>query len=112
MHGEMFILKYLHSSNDLVLPSEISDKMSISSARTATALNSLEKKRFINREINKLDRRQILVTLTKEGKEYAKKLQLKEQKRITQMLEQLGEEDAKEFVRILEKVVNNFNNNE
>ena len=112
MQGEMLILKYLYSCEGLMLPNEISDKMSITSARTAVALNSLEKKGFINREINKQDRRQILVTLTNEGKEYIKELLLEEQQRFARVLEGLGEKDAKEFVRIIEKIVNNFNNTE
>ena len=105
LHGGMFILQYLLERNEAVLPSEISGEMEISTARIAAALNNLEKKRLINRAINKNDRRQILVTLTAEGKELAKKNQQEIENHIASMLQSLGEHDAVEFVRILNRIV-------
>jgi len=104
VQGSPFILQYLSKRKEAVLPSEISDKMEISTARIAVILNSLDKKGLINREINKNDRRQILVTLTAEGEEAAKKLVQEAEYHIIQMLQNLGEHDAGEFVRILNKL--------
>lgn len=104
MQGGTFILQYLLERNEAVLPNEISNEMKISTARIAAALNNLEQKQLINREIDKNDRRQILVTLTPEGKEMAEKQRQEIENHISQMLQSLGEHDAIEFVRILNKI--------
>jgi len=105
LQGGTFILQYLLDRNEAVLPNEISSEMEISTSRIAAALNNLEQKRLINREINKNDRRQILVTLTTEGKELAEKQRQEVETHISHMLQGLGEHDAMEFVRILNKIV-------
>lgn len=107
LQGGTFILHYLHERNEAVLPGEISSEMEISTARIAAALNNLEKKRLVDREINKNDRRQILVTLTEEGRKLAEKQRLEVDTQISKMLQSLGEHDASEFVRILEKIESN-----
>lgn len=104
MQGEAFVLNYVASHHDVVLPGEISQEMDVSSARIATALNSLEKKGLITRQIDLNDRRKILVGITKEGKEFADKHRQKILSVIAKMLELLGEHDAKEYVRIMKKL--------
>ena len=103
--GEQFTLLYLKDRGDFVLPSEISEEMNISSARVANILNNLENKGLALRQIDKEDRRRILVTLTEEGKEKASLHMEKVIQNITGMLELLGEEDAKDFVRITKKMI-------
>ena len=100
MHGENFVLLYILRQNNFVLPSEIGGEMNISSARVAVILNNLENKGLITRQIDKSDRRKILVTLTQKGLEQA---EIHNQMIISlaaRMLESLGEHDAKELVRI------------
>ncbi len=110
-HGGNYMLYFLNKQGGVVLPSEISNEMKITSARTAAALNNLESKGLITREIDKNDRRQILVALTDEGKRIAK-LQLDEfVKTTTHILETLGEDDAKEFIRIIKKLHPECNEN-
>ena len=100
MHGESFVMRYLAHQNDCVLPSEISKVMGISSARIAAALNSLEKKGMITRQIDPEDRRRILITLTSEGRALGIEQQQEILEKFAKMLSQLGEHDAKEYVRI------------
>jgi len=100
MQGEAFVLHYIASHGGEVLPGEIGSKMNVSSARIAQALNSIEKKGFITREIDTNDRRKIIVKLTPEGKSEAKKHYEKVIGHMTEMLAALGENDAKEYVRI------------
>ena len=84
--------------------------MSISTARIAAALGSLESKGLITRQIDKDDRRRILVSLTPEGEETARKQQQNVLNNISQMLQKLGEHDAKEYVRIMGKIAEmNYN---
>lgn len=104
MRGEAFVLQYIIHREGAVLPSEISNFMGISTARMAAALNSLERKGFITRRIDPSDRRQILVDLTDQGKAFANDKQQHMLGHTIQMLERLGEKDATEFVRILDRV--------
>ncbi|PWM44173.1 MAG: MarR family transcriptional regulator [Clostridiales bacterium] len=104
MQGESFVLKYMFRQAKPVLPSEISNFMKISTARTATALNSLERKGLVTRQIDPNDRRQILVTLTEKGKLLAEEQKQKVMDRTVYMLNLLGEKDAQEFVRIVGKL--------
>lgn len=106
MQGEVVTLHYIMQHNGDVLPSEISNDMDVSSARVAATLNSLENKGYITRQIDKNDRRRILVSLTPNGKEIASKNKEKIIRIVSKMLSDLGEHDAKEFVRITGKLAN------
>ena len=104
LHGEQFVLTYVAHHDGSVIPSDISAEMGISTARIAAALGSLESKGLITRRIDEKDRRRILVELTSAGREKEAE-HTKEIKRvIMRMLENLGEADAIEFLRILKKV--------
>ena len=98
--GEAFVIDYIARHGGNVLPGEIGQEMDVSTARIATALNSLEKKGLITRQIDRHDRRKILVGITQEGKDLAKKHRQAVMGVVTKMLELLGEHDAKEYVRI------------
>ena len=104
MQGEAFVLLYLLDRGDCAMPREISEEMNISSARVAVILNNLENKGFIEREIDKSDRRRILVDLTEDGLELAKKHDGVVVDMTMQMLKMLGYEDAKELVRITKEL--------
>ena len=101
--GETFVLYYLEKQGSAV-PGEISDAMGISSARMAAALNGLDDKGYITREIDKEDRRKIIVNLTAAGKQRAHQLIKEHMSHISEMLEMLGEADAREYVRIMVKI--------
>jgi len=103
LHGETFVLNYILLHGD-VLPGEISNEMDVSSARVAAALNSLENKGLITRQIDKCDRRKVLVRVTKQGKEEAEKHYRTATQAAAKILSLLGEHDAKEYVRITGKL--------
>ncbi|NLK22290.1 MAG: MarR family transcriptional regulator [Epulopiscium sp.] len=84
-----------------MLPSDISNEMNISSARVAAMLNNLENKGLITREIDKSDRRRILVELTQDGIEFTKDRNKTVVNYTVRILKLLGEHDAKELVRIV-----------
>lgn len=104
LHGELFALTYIARQGGDVNPSEISDNMNVSKARITTALGNLEKKGLITRQIDTSNRSRILVGITAEGKELAEKHQKTVLGMVTKMLELLGEQDAKEYVRIMQKM--------
>ena len=104
MHGEHVMLTYLSHHDGSGIPTEISSELGISTARIAATLNNLEAKGLITRRIDELDRRRILVELTEAGQireaNHAKHIMGV----LVHMLEDLGEHDATEFLRILKKI--------
>lgn len=104
MHGEIFTLYYISQYEGSVIPSEISNEAGISTARVAATLNSLEKKGFITRKIDVSDRRRILVGLTPLGKEQIEGHFKMMMENTISMLSYLGEDDAKEYVRIMKRL--------
>ena len=104
LHGEIFILDYLERKNGTVLPGELSAMMRDSSARTAIALRNLEQKGYIERDIDKTDRRKILVSITDEGRDLAREGREAALNRMKHIVDELGEEDAGEFIRIAGRI--------
>ncbi|MDR0508225.1 MAG: MarR family winged helix-turn-helix transcriptional regulator [Candidatus Methanoplasma sp.] len=102
--GEIFVLLFINRTGGRTVPGHISDSAGVSSARIATALNSLEEKGLITREIDSEDRRKIIVRLTQKGAERVEEEEKKKLEEIKNILIRLGEEDAKELVRIMGRV--------
>lgn len=98
--GEIFILKHLYEKNAPVLPTELSEAMQSSTARISAVLGSLEKKGQIHREIDTLNRRYILVTITDAGRDRVRHLTEQMRNHLIHVLARMGEQDAAEFVRL------------
>lgn len=101
--GELFILNFLCGKDYPVLPSKISDAMRISSSRVSAALGALEKKGQIAREIDRKNRRNILVTITDAGRERSRSNTLLMRNMMTGVLTEMGEADSAEFVRLTKR---------
>ncbi|MCK9235828.1 MAG: MarR family transcriptional regulator [Acholeplasmataceae bacterium] len=104
--GEEAILLYLLNQSDKnqVTPSEISERLNVSSARIAAGLNRLQDKKYITREIDKDDRRKIIIQLTKAGINTAETMKASKFTRVYQVFNKLGKEDTDELLRIIEKL--------
>lgn len=98
--GELFILKYLYTKNASASPSELGEALDSSAARISTALGVLEKKGEIHREIDPNNRRFILVTITEAGNERISAVLEQMHQNLIQVLTEMGEKDAGEFVRL------------
>ena len=107
--GENGILKtlYFYEENEkrLLTPSELCRIQHLTSGRIATALKSLERKLYIIRHTDEIDHRKILIKLTELGKKVAKKIFNKINSNIQKIINQLGEHDANEYVRILSRLL-------
>ncbi len=99
--GEAFALIVISKAKDGISPSEISKKIDVSTPRVCAILNSLEGKELITREVDKDNRRNIIVRATKEGLASADEHYREGIKKYAKLLEDLGENDAKELVRII-----------
>jgi Transcriptional regulators len=104
MHGEIRILHFIKEKGRAVLPSELSADSFTSSARIAMALRGLERKGLVIRETDKLDRRRVLVTITEKGEKMINERHDALKRVIGKILDELGEEDTKEYVRITGRI--------
>ncbi len=101
--GETPVLQYLSGVDGDVIPSEIAKKLSFTRARMSHILDSLETKGYITRRPDPSDRRRVLVSITDKGRDFAAKKNAESVASLSKQLSSLGEHDAKELVRILNK---------
>ena len=89
--GETPVLQYLSSADGDVIPSKIAKKLGLSRARMSHILDALETKGYVMRRTDPSDRRRVLVSITESVA------------LLSNQLSSLGEHDAQELVRILNK---------
>lgn len=102
--GEIGVLGYLAFEKDEATAGELSEKLNVTTARIASILNSLEAKDYIKRTEDNKDKRKTLVVVTKKGKALAKKAKKEVINKITKVINEVGEEEAKEYIRITLKI--------
>ena len=102
--GELAVLIYLIDEKDGASAIEISQRFQINTSRVAAILKTLSKKGYIERKSDPQDKRKIQVYITDKGKQYGQQRREDILDHIDQMLEMLGEEDAKEHLRIMKRI--------
>lgn len=110
--GENFVLKILLRSDGPVSPTYLSETMNTTKGRISSILKTLEKKGEIEREIDKENRRNILVTITDAGKEHIMSELESSYNMMVGAFKSLGEEETKETVRLLQKLVSAMTEND
>ena len=108
LRGELFVLNYLYNHEGGIHPKELSEKLSVSTARIASLLNHMEEKHLVVRETDPEDSRQVLVRLTPDGLETIRRCRSDVLANVERMLEGLGPDDAREYIRIQEKIYSNY----
>lgn len=103
--GEVFVLNYLMTHQNQAHPAEISRSMVVSTARIAALLSRLEEKQYISRSQDPTDNRQVIVTLLPQGLALIQRIQSEVISAVVRMLERLGPEDAREYIRIQKKIL-------
>lgn len=102
----MFLLKIHMLSNNKDVNVKVSDLVNIlkfAPSTVSTILKALEDNGYITRDINKDNRREVLVKITDKGRiriEAAKQYHFNT---VSDLITHLGEEDAKKLIEILEK---------
>lgn len=103
LSGEMAVMRALMLAGGSLTPSELADRAWISSARIANILRALEAKGWIVREHSTTDRRRVHVTVTDKGRQGVETKRRELEDRTAAFLEQLGEADTQEMVRLLRR---------
>ena len=104
IRGEMAVLRFLGASGGSLSAGAIASQLHMTTSRIAAVLNSLEKKEMIVRSPDPSDKRRVLVTLTEKGDQYRLKRRNEAKTHLSSLLEQLGEEDAETFVRLVSRL--------
>lgn len=102
--GERGILSYLRYVKDGAFAGELSRDLGVTTGRIAVALKNLEKKGMIARSAGEKDRRCVVVRITPEGIRAAEAFYDHVLDATQRMLEALGEQDAREYVRIVRRI--------
>ncbi|MCC8070029.1 MAG: MarR family winged helix-turn-helix transcriptional regulator [Ruminococcus sp.] len=100
-----FIARYQSQyQNHCLLPSDISKSLDMTSPRVSNILSTLEKKGYIKRDFSTVDRRKVYIYITEDGQKYVDDISIKSRALFDSMIEKLGEHDAKELVRIINRL--------
>ncbi len=98
--GELFVLKHLNENEQAMSPSQLSQALDSSTARISALLKALEQKEEIERQVDKDDRRFVLVNITKKGRERAVEELFQMKENLAQVFATLGADDTREFLRL------------
>ncbi len=105
LKGENLLLAILFDLGGISTPSKLIENLDFTAARLSAITKSLEGKGFIKKMQNKNDRRSTIITITEEGSAYYDRLRQEILHNALNIIEQLGENDVREFLRILRKLM-------
>ena len=103
--GQDRILIYLYKENDHILVGDLTNELQMSTGRIANILKELERKGYILRIQQREDKRKYEVCLTKSGKNYSRELYADMVANHRALMEQLGETDGEQLLKLSEKVL-------
>lgn len=92
--------------------SAITNHMDIPKPATSKVLNSLEEIGYIERNIDRSDRRVTYIKLTEEGFKQIENMRRLRDKFVNELMNKLGHHDAKELIRIIDKLYQIVTNKE
>jgi len=106
--GEFFIMDRIScgtpcSSTD-ISDAEMHDHPHFTKPAVSQILNSLEKKEYVHREIDKNDRRKIVVTLTETGEKALGQAKAYFDDQMDQTITQFGEENTRQLIFLVNRL--------
>ncbi|MGN0774697.1 MAG: MarR family winged helix-turn-helix transcriptional regulator [Candidatus Ventricola sp.] len=104
MRGELAVLRLLEDEGRALTAGEISRLLRMTTSRIAAVLGALEKKGLIVRSADERDKRRVLVTPTERGLALGRRKKQNMIHAISYTFAQIGEQDAREFVRLMTRV--------
>lgn len=103
--GESAILMLLNEHGGKSTPGKLLERIDFTAARLSAIIKSLESKGFVERIQNETDKRSTIVAMTEVGFQHFAKLREDIVRNASMVIEQLGEEDVCEFLRIIRRLV-------
>ncbi|HIX50567.1 MAG TPA: winged helix DNA-binding protein [Candidatus Borkfalkia faecavium] len=105
VEGEIAALYCLNEAEGALAPSQLSEELKVSRARTANILRSLRGKGFVEMDISAGDRRKMDVRCTEAGRAFLEEKYTAVLRLFEAYVDALGEEDILQLTRILDKIV-------
>lgn len=102
--GENLLLMMLSELGGSSTPGKLIERLDFTGARLSAIIKSLEHKGLVVRQKHIADRRSNIVALTEKGREYYNALREEIVGNALTIIEQLGENDVCEFLRIIKKI--------
>lgn len=99
------IVDNTENPEDNVDLSEVREYLSISKGAVSQMLGSLEKKGFISRDIDKSNRRKIIITLTADGRKILERQYNEFSERLEEIIDRLGEDDTRQMIQIVNRMI-------
>ncbi|HHY09887.1 MAG TPA: MarR family transcriptional regulator [Firmicutes bacterium] len=107
-HNEMMLLMFLshHSKRGCggIQPSELGNILRLTRPTITSLVNSLEDKDYVERIHDETDRRVVFVHLTAKGRELVEENRQEFVKTLSELIDYLGKDDARELIRLMGKV--------
>ncbi len=102
-HRDIMVLDAIIKMGNQVKMSDISSYFHITAAAVSQEIKHLESKGWVTRKTFENDKRSVYVCVCEDAKKMLKKEQMKIRTRLIEFIDEIGEEDAQAFIRILEK---------
>lgn len=103
--GMFVMLNLLRDSDGAVVAGDFAKRMGVSTARVASALNTLEGKGFVRRERDETDARRVVIRMTEEGEKALEERKAYINATLAPMLDKLTAEEAETLIRLLAKLL-------
>lgn len=104
VRGLPAVVRALSMSAAPLSPSELAGISKVSDARIANILKVLEERGIVERRPSRSDRRRVEVILTERGRAEERTRAAEGQRFMMEFLDELGVEDSRELVRILDRI--------
>ena len=104
LKGENLLLMILSDLGGSGTPGKIIERLDFTGARLSAIIKSLESKGLVERKKHAEDKRSTIVALTEEGREYYIRLRAEIVSNALTIIEQLGEQDVFELLRIMKRL--------
>lgn len=101
----LMMLSIIEAHGEVVRPGMLAACSHATPGAVSQTLKSLEEKGLIVRRRGEGDSRSVTISLTNAGREFEKEARRLHDERFMHMLEFLGEDDAREFVRIVNRML-------
>lgn len=103
--GIFVILRIVSESDESVTAGDLAKEMNVSTARIASALNTLENKKYVKRESDAADARKVVIKTTADGEAALQKRKDEIKKMVSPMLDNLSDDEVKQLFAILNKML-------
>ncbi|MDR1363964.1 MAG: MarR family transcriptional regulator, partial [Spirochaetaceae bacterium] len=97
------LLYYIKEHGGDLSGEKLRNELSVTKPAVSQMLSCLEKKGFLTREINKENRRRIVLSLTEKGTEFIEKTQRETEERLEGIIKRFGENETHSLIELINR---------